>query len=61
MGISDWSGTSVNWATALAAFKEALAPIFPRVETQRSAGAFIDGVLSGIERKTGWIGGAGRP
>ena len=55
MGISDWSGTSVNWATALAAFKEALAPIFPRVETWRSAGAFIDGVLAGVERKTGWM------
>ena len=55
MGISDWSGTSVNWAAALAAFKEALAPIFPRVETRRSAEAFIDGVLSGIERKTGWM------
>jgi len=55
MGISDWSGTSVNWAAALAAFKQALAPIFPRVETWRSAGAFIDGVLSGVERKTGWM------
>ncbi len=55
MGISDWSETSVNWAAALAAFKQALAPIFPRVETRRSAGAFIDGVLSGIERKTGWM------
>lgn len=55
MEISEWSGTSVNWAAALAAFKEALAPIFPRVETRRSAEAFIDGVLSGIERKTGWM------
>ena len=55
MEISEWSGTSVNWAAALAAFKETLAPIFPRVETRRSAEAFIDGVLSGIERKTGWM------
>lgn len=55
MEISEWSGTSVNWSAALAAFKEALAPIFPRVETRRSAEAFIDGVLSGIERKTGWM------
>lgn len=55
MEVSEWSGTSVNWAAALAAFKEALAPIFPRVETRRSAEAFIDGVLSGIERKTGWM------
>lgn len=55
MGISDWSGTSVNWSAALVAFKEVLSPIFPRVEIWRSAGAFIDGVLAGVERKTGWM------
>lgn len=55
MGISDWAGTSLDWMAALEAFKAALAPAFGRAETRGSAGAFIDGLLSGVERKTGWM------
>lgn len=40
-----FEGPSVIWSAALAAFKKALAPIFPCVGTRRSAEAFIDGVL----------------
>jgi SRSO17 transposase len=29
--------------------------VFPRVELRRTAGLFIDGLLSGVERKTGWL------
>jgi SRSO17 transposase len=55
MGISDRAGTSLDWMAALEAFKVALAPAFGRAETRGSAGAFIDGLLSGVERKTGWM------
>lgn len=55
MKISDCTGTSIDWASALEDFKAALAPAFGRAETRLSAGAFIDGLLSGVERKTGWM------
>ncbi|MCR9140235.1 MAG: IS701 family transposase, partial [Alphaproteobacteria bacterium] len=32
-----------------------IAPAFKRSEQRASAGAFIDGLLSGVERKTGWM------
>lgn len=32
-----------------------MAPAFKRVEQRTSAGSFIDGLLSGVERKTGWM------
>jgi SRSO17 transposase len=32
-----------------------LAPIFRRRELQETSSAFLDGLLSGIERKTGWL------
>ena len=35
--------------------KSRLAPVFGRPEVRASAGAFIDGLLSGISRKTGWL------
>lgn len=38
----------------LDALKERLGPIFRRRELRLSSGAFLDGVLSGVERKTGW-------
>ena len=55
MRVSDWTGTSIEWASALDGFKAALAPALGRAETRQSAGAFIDGLLSGAERKTGWM------
>lgn len=35
--------------------KERLAPVFRRRELKQTGGAFLDGLLSGIERKTGWL------
>lgn len=55
MAVSDWSGTCVDWRRALAELKEYVAPAFRRVEQRASASAFIDGLLSRAERKTGWM------
>lgn len=54
MSVAEWSGSLLAWADELRALKARLAPMFGRPELRASAGAFIDGVLSGISRKTGW-------
>jgi len=55
MGIAQWAGTLVDWRAALDELKVHLAPALGRAETRASGGAFIDGLLSGAERKTGWM------
>jgi SRSO17 transposase len=55
MAVADWAGTLVDWSAGLAALKEHLAPALGRAETRASAGAFLDGLLSGVARKTGWM------
>jgi SRSO17 transposase len=35
--------------------KERFAPVFGRRELRETASAFLDGLLSGVERKTGWL------
>jgi SRSO17 transposase len=55
MGVALWTGALVDWKQELAAFKGRLAPVFPRRELQETCGLFLDGLLSGIERKTGWL------
>jgi SRSO17 transposase len=55
MSVSDWSGSGLGWERELAALKGRLGPVFRRQEARESCGAFIDGLLSGIERKTGWL------
>ncbi len=35
--------------------KERMAPVFRRRELRETCGSFIDGLLSGISRKTGWM------
>lgn len=55
MAVSDWVGTGIDWRRALAETKEFLAPAFRRAEQRASASAFIDGLLSRAERKTGWM------
>lgn len=55
MAVSDWVGTGLDWRKALAETKQFLAPAFRRAEQRASAGAFIDGLLSRAERKTGWM------
>jgi SRSO17 transposase len=55
MAATDWAGTLVDWRVALNDLKTWISPALGRAETRRSAAAFIDGVLSSAERKTGWI------
>jgi hypothetical protein len=47
--------TPLEWETELAALNARLGSALPRRELRDSAGAFIDGLLSGAERKTGWL------
>lgn len=53
--VADWSGTLLGWEESLVDLKARVGAVLPRVELRASAGAFIDGLLSGIERKTGWL------
>lgn len=55
MAESHWSGTLVDWEHELADLKARLRSALGRSEIRQSAGAFIDGLLSGAERKTGWM------
>lgn len=55
MSVAAWSGSLLDWERELAALKERLAPVLRRRELKETAGAFLDGLLSGIERKTGWL------
>ncbi|SNT10426.1 MULTISPECIES: IS701 family transposase [unclassified Azospirillum] len=55
MGVSDWSGPLLAWDEALSGLKDRLGPVLGRLEVRQSASAFIDGLLSDAERKTGWL------
>ena len=55
MSVAFWSGSALPWERELLALKGRLAAVFGRREVAASAGAFIDGLLSGISRKTGWL------
>ncbi len=55
MSVSDWALAAADWQKELDGLKAFLAPCLGRLETRTSASAFIDGVLSGVERKTGWM------
>src|ERR1044071_7763668 len=55
MSVAVWSGSLVAWERELAALKERIGPVFGRAEVRQTAGAFLDGVLSGVARKTGWL------
>lgn len=55
MSVAVWSGSCLAWDRELRALKGRLAPVFRRSDVATSAGAFIDGLLSGIPRKTGWF------
>ena len=65
MSVAFWSGSLLAWQAELAALKDWLAPVFRRRELRETSGAFLDGLLSGIARKTGWQmaeqAGAARP
>jgi SRSO17 transposase len=51
----EWTGTHLRWGAELNSLKERLGPIFGRRELREVGSAFIDGLLSGAERKTGWL------
>src|ERR671910_3639451 len=55
MSVSDWAGSGIGWERELTALKGRLCSVFRRSEARASCGAFIDGLLSGVERKTGWL------
>ena len=55
MGVAGWSGSLLEWEGELSSLKKRLGPVFRRREIRESGGAFIDGLLSGISRKTGWM------
>ena len=65
MAVAFWAGSLLGWHQELARLKERVAPIFGRRESRETSGAFIEGLLSGIARKTGWMlaeqAGAARP
>lgn len=55
MSVAQWSGSLLDWEGQLTALKDRLSPVFGRRELRETAGAFLDGLLSGAERKTGWL------
>lgn len=55
MSVAAWSGSLLAWERELSALKARLAPVFRRRESRETGGAFLDGLLSAIERKTGWL------
>lgn len=52
--VADWSGALLEWEEELGRLKARIGPVFSRSEARETAGAFLDGLLSDVERKTGW-------
>ena len=65
MSVAFWSGSLLAWEAELSALKVRLGPLLGRREVRETGGAFLDGLLSGVARKTGWLlaeqAGAARP
>lgn len=55
MSVSDWTGVHVDWRGELSALKARVGGVLGRRELRETGGAFLDGLLSGAERKTGWM------
>ncbi len=55
MNVAAWSGSLLAWENELSSLKARLGPVFGRRELRETGGAFLDGLLSGIARKTGWM------
>ena len=55
MSIAAWSGSLLEWEGELSSLKARLGPVFGRRELGETGGAFLDGLLSGIARKMGWM------
>lgn len=54
MSVASWSGALLEWEKELEGLKSRIGPVFGRAEVRATAGVFIDGLLSGVARKTGW-------
>ena len=65
MSVASWTGSLLAWEAELSALKGRLGPMFGRRESRETGCAFLDGLLSGVARKTGWLlaeqAGASRP
>src|SRR5215207_9463267 len=55
MRVARWSGALSAWESELSGLKRRIGPVFGRREVRETAVAFLDGLLSGVERKTGWL------
>jgi SRSO17 transposase len=53
--VAEWTGALLEWEAELASLKGRIGEVFKRSEGREIAGAFLDGLLSGAERKTGWL------
>ena len=65
MSVASWSGSLLSWERELTALKARVGGVLGRRELRETGSAFLDGLLSGIDRKTGWLmseqSGAARP
>lgn len=65
MAVAFWTGSLLAWERELSMLKQRVAHVLGRRELKETCSAFLDGLLSGIERKTGWLmaeqAGAKRP
>ena len=65
MSVASWSGSLLAWEQELTALKARVGRVLRRRELRETGADFLDGLLSGIERKTGWLmaeqSGAERP
>lgn len=55
MSVSAWSGSLLAWEGELRSFKDRISSVFGRSDLRETASAFLNGLLSGVERKTGWL------
>jgi hypothetical protein len=61
MSVADWAVTSLPWRSELAEVKVRLVSVFHRSETREQVGLYLDGLVGGVERKSGWaVGGTRR-
>lgn len=54
MSVGVWRGSTLAWERELEVLKDRISSVFGRREVRETSGAFLDGVLSGVARKTGW-------
>lgn len=53
MSVASWSGSLLVWERELAALKDCVGLCVRRPELRTSIGHYLNGLLSGVERKTG--------